>query len=60
MQTWEKTFFFCISYFFIFISLRASEILKLDSIGVLPIKQFILHNINHEGVKHIYVPSEAH
>jgi hypothetical protein len=59
MQTWEKTLFFCICYFFIFISLQASEISLLDSIAVLSIKLSILHNINHEGVINKYVPSKA-
>ena len=59
MQTWEKTLFFRFWYFFMFISLRASELFSLGSIGLTPLKLFIPHNIDYECIIHIYVPVEA-
>ena len=59
MQTWEKILFFCFCYFFMFISLQASELFSLGSIGLIPLKLFTPHNIDYECIIHIYVPSEA-
>jgi hypothetical protein len=42
-----------------FISLQASELSSLGSIGFIPMKVFTPHNIDHECMIHIYVPSEA-
>ena len=42
-----------------FISLQASELFSLGSIGLIPMKVFTPHNIDHEGIIHIYLLSKA-
>jgi hypothetical protein len=59
MQTWEKTLFFRFCYFFMFISLQASELFSLGGIGLIPLKMFTPHNIDYECIIHINVSAEA-
>jgi hypothetical protein len=59
MQTWDKTLFFSFEYFFMLISLQASELFSHGSIGLIPMKLFTPHNIDHECIIRINIPSEA-
>ena len=53
----KKHYLFVFWHFFMFISLQASELCSLDSIGFIPLKLFTPHNINHRCIIHINVPS---
>ena len=42
-----------------FFLLQASELFSLGSIGLIPMELFTPHNIDHECIIHINVPSET-
>jgi hypothetical protein len=42
-----------------FISLQASVLFSLGSIGLIPLKLFTPHNIDYESIINVNVPSEA-